>query len=101
MAFPRYLHLNCFHYAVGIVSDCRSKGHKFESYPGHITFVEIDHEITSAVGHFHPSVHSRRAVVSYKANIKSAIKILCVCVCVCERERERDRDRDRDREIQF
>ena len=31
------------------MSDCRARGHKFGSQPGHITFVEIDHKIISMV----------------------------------------------------
>ena len=31
------------------MSDCRSRGHKFESQLGHITFMAIDHEIISVV----------------------------------------------------
>ena len=35
------------HSTVGSVSDRKSKPHKFESQLGHITFVDIDHEIIS------------------------------------------------------
>ena len=33
--------------AVGNTSECRPRGRDFEPKPGHITFVEIDHEIIS------------------------------------------------------
>ena len=36
-----------FDSAVGSASDCRSRACEFESQPGLITFVEIDHEIIS------------------------------------------------------
>ena len=35
--------------AVGGTSNCRSRGHRFESQLGHIIFVEICHEIISTV----------------------------------------------------
>ena len=37
------------HSAVGSESDCRSRNYEFESQLGHITFVEIDHEIIFVV----------------------------------------------------
>ena len=46
------------------VSDCRSRGRKFD--PGPVTFVEIDHEMISTVILLLPLIHSRRVVVSYK-----------------------------------
>ena len=46
------------------MSDCRSRGLKFESQLGNITFVEIDHEIISMVI-LPTSADSRRAVVIY------------------------------------
>ena len=33
---------------IDIESDCRSRGRKFESQLGHITFVAIDHKMISA-----------------------------------------------------
>ena len=36
-------------YAVGCMSHCISRGCKFESQLGHITFVEIDHVLISVV----------------------------------------------------
>ena len=46
------------------MSDCRSRGHKFD--PGLVPyFVEIDHEIISTAILL-PSADSRRVVVSYK-----------------------------------
>ena len=53
--------------AVGSASDCRSRGCEFEPQPGHITFMEIDHEIISMVicHSLLPSADSKRAVVSY------------------------------------
>ena len=39
--------LVCLQNAVCSGSDCRSRGFKFESQHGHITCVEIDHEIIS------------------------------------------------------
>ena len=47
--------------AVGSAFDNRSRGHKFESQLGHITFVEIDCEIIST-GHSPLSADSKRAV---------------------------------------
>ena len=41
--------LNAWVAEVGRESDCRSRGRKFESQLGHITFVEIDHGIISMV----------------------------------------------------
>ena len=35
------------HMAVGSASDCTSRGGEAESQPGHITLVEMDHEISS------------------------------------------------------
>ena len=35
------------HSAGSSASDCRARGHKFESQLGHITFMETDHEIIS------------------------------------------------------
>ena len=43
----------------GNVSDCRSRVRKFSFQLGHITFVEMAHEIISS-----PSADSRRSVVS-------------------------------------
>ena len=37
------------HSAVDITYDCSSRGRKFKSKVGHITFMEGDHEIISAV----------------------------------------------------
>ena len=42
------------------MSDCRSRGREFDP------FVEIDHEIISAIILLLPLIHSRRVVVSYK-----------------------------------
>ena len=52
------------HSAVSSVSDCRSRGHKFDPGPDPY-FAEIDHEIISTAILL-PSADSRRDVVSYK-----------------------------------
>ena len=51
------------HSAVDSTLDGSSRGGKFKSKLGHITFMEIDHEIILWL--FSPSADSRRAVVSY------------------------------------
>ena len=37
------------HSTVGSATDCRSRGCKLESLLGHISYVEVDHEIVSTV----------------------------------------------------
>ena len=49
------------HSVIHLIS--RFRGHKMEFQLSHITFVEIDHEITSTG--FSPSTGLRRTVVSY------------------------------------
>ena len=46
------------------MSDCRSRGRKFDPAPSH-TFVETDHEMISTAIVL-PFAYSRRVVVSYK-----------------------------------
>ena len=69
--------------AVGNVSDCRSRGHKFDPSPVPY-FAEIDHEIISAAILL-PSTDSRRVFVSYKR--KYVHKVLVNCLVKVAREK--------------
>ena len=57
------------------MSDCRSRGHKFD--PGPAPYFEIDHEIISTVILL-PSADSRRVVVSYKRKFVHEVLVNCL-----------------------
>ena len=63
--------MNLLRSAVGIASDYRSRGHKFESQLCHITLVETDIEIISIV-----------ILLSYHCFKKGSCQLAKVCVHV-------------------
>ena len=63
--------------AVGNVSDCRSRGHKFDPSLVPYTFTKIDHEIISATILF-PSTDLRRVFVSYKRKYVHKVLVNCL-----------------------
>ena len=65
------------------VSDCRSRGRKFD--PGPVPyFREIDHEIISMTILF-PSADSRRVVVSYKQKYVHEVMVNCLVKLALEK----------------
>ena len=65
------------------VSDCRSKGCKFDPGPV-LYFREIDHEIISMIILF-PSADSRRVVVSYKRKFVHEVLVNCLVKLALEK----------------
>ena len=53
--------------AVDCASDCRSRGLEFESQPGHITFMGIDHEIIPMAIHPLPVIQEGQLSVTGKS----------------------------------